>query len=407
MENHSQITFESTLADLAAHYYQVSVTTLGKAVAQAFHEDSQLPGVVVLEDSQLVGMISRTTFRELVNPIHRKNLYFNSPIQLLLDVIRFPPLQLSGDCSIMEAARLALNRPKALIYEPIVVCFDSSRYCLLDMQVLLAAQSKLLTHAHQVIQQQQLQKQQSFQIIKQEKQKIQQAKRQLKSRHFLIQRQADEDYSRQKAQIAKQTENIVKLNQKLTRTGQTVYLEAGKAFHTIFIGANAIHRRADHLFEMSQAIAKNLDAIHSTSTLMSEIVEKVRHLAVQVSVVSYQAYSSPDELSRVNFEIGRLVNQTMTAKDKMHQVASQLQFNLREMNHLTTDDTRTTRSILLQVEQVEKVIRELEQLVNTSLLEQSHLNHNPNASYLIQRIERVLKTKQNTAEELSKLAIIE
>ncbi|MGB3404274.1 MAG: hypothetical protein WBA77_16435 [Microcoleaceae cyanobacterium] len=403
MENHSQITFESTLGDLAAHHLNVNVTTLGKVVAQAFHENSDLPGVVVLEESQFVGMISRTTFRELINPIHRKNLYFKSPIKLLLDVIRFPPLQLSEDCTIMEAAKQALSRPKALIYEPIVVCFESSRYCLLDMQVLLAAQNRLLTHAHQVIDQQQLRHQQYDQIIQQEKQKIKQAKRQLKSRHFSIQRQVNEDYSRQKAQIVKQTENVVKLNQKFTRVGQNVYLEAGKAFHSIFINANAIHRRSDHFFEMSQAITKNLDAIHSTSALMSEIVEKVRHLAVQAAVVSYQAHSSRDELSLVNFEIGRLVNQTITAKDKMHTVASQLQFNLREMNYLTTDDTQTTRSMLLQVEQVEKVIEELEKLVNTSLLEQSRLNNNPNACYLIQTIERVLKTKQKAAEELSKV----
>jgi hypothetical protein len=403
MVNLSQITFESTLADLAAHHLSVSVTTLGKAVAQAFHEDSDLPGVVVLEESQFVGMISRTTFRELVDHIHRKNLYFNSPIKLLLDVIRCPPLQLSEDCTITEAAKLALSRPKALIYEPIVVCFESSRYCLLDMQDLLAAQTKLLTHAHQIIEKQEFKKQQYDQIIQQEKQKIKKAKRQLKSRHFSIQRQVDEDYSRQKAQIAKQTENIVRLNQKFTRVGQNVYLEAGKAFRSIFINANAIHRRADHLFEMSQAITKNLDAIHSTSALMSEIVEKIRHLAVQAAVVSYQTDSSRDELSRVNFEIGRLVNQTMTAKDKMHTVASQLQFNLREMNHLTTDDTQTTQSMLLQVNQVEKVIEELEQLVHTSLLEQSRLNNNPNACYLIQTIERVLKTKQNAAEELSQV----
>ncbi len=401
MINSSQITLESTLAHLAAHHFQVDVTTLGKTVAQAFYENPELPGVMVLEDSQLVGMISRATFREQTHPIHRKNLYFNSPIQLLLDVIRVLPLQCPQDCHIMDAVRLALSRPKPLIYEPIVVCFDSLNYCLLDMQVLLLAQNQLLNSAHKLIQQQQVQKQHSIQLIQQEKQKIKQAKKDLKSKHSLIQRQVDQDYSRQKAQMVKQTQNIVKLNQKFTRVGQDVYVKAGKAFHAIFIGANAIHRRTDHFFEMSQAIAKNLDVIHSTSTLMSEIVDQVRHLAVQAAVVSYQAQSSPNELSRVNFEISRLVNKTMTVKDKMHTVASQLKYNLREINYLTTDDTQTTRSMLMQVEQVEKVIQELEKLVNESLIEQSHLNHNPNASHLIQAIERVLKTKQNTTEELS------
>jgi hypothetical protein len=401
MVNPSQITFESTLAHLAAHCFQVSVTTLGKVVAQAFHENPELPGVIVLEESQFVGMISRATFREHLNLIHHKHLYFDSPIQLLLDVIRVPPLQFSEDCPIMEAASCALSRPKSFIYEPIVVCCQDQTYRLLDMQVLLTAQNQLLSHAHRVIQQQKSQQKHSFQLLEQEKQKIKKAQINLKSKHSLIQHQVNQDYSRQKAQIVKQTQNVVKLNKEFTRVGQAVYLEAGKAFHTIFMGANAVHRRTDHFFEMSQAIAKNLEMIHSTSTLMSEMVDQVRHLAVQAAVVSYQAHSSPNELSRVNFEINRLVNQTMTVKDKMHKVASQLKFNLRELNYLTTDDTQTTRSMLMQVEQVEKVLQELEQLVNSSLMEQHHLNHNPNANHLIHTIERVLKTKQNRTEELS------
>jgi hypothetical protein len=401
MVNPSQITFESTLAHLAAHCFPVSVTTLGKVVAQAFHENPDLPGVIVLEESQLVGMISRAAFREHLNLIHHKHLYFDSPIQLLLDVIRVPPLQFSQDCPIMEAAQQALSRPKSLIYEPIVICCEEQTYHLLDMQVLLAAQNQLLSHAHQVIQQQKSQQKNSLQVIDQEKEKLKQAQINLKLKHSLIQQRVNQDYNRRKDQIVKQTQKIVNLNQEFARVGQAVSLEAGQAFHTIFMGANAIHRRTDHFFEMSQAIAKNLEMIHSTSTLMSEMVDQVRHLAVQAAVVSYQAHSSPNELSRVNFEINRLVTQTMTVKDKMHKVASQLKFNLRELNYLTTDDTQTTRSMLMQVEQVEKVILELEKLVNASLLEQGNLHHNPNAAHLIQTIERVLKTKTNRTEALS------
>ncbi len=403
MVNPSQITFESTLAHLGSHNFQVSSTTLGKVVAQAFYENPELPGVIVVEESQLVGMISRDTFREHMNLINRKNLYFNSPIQLLLDVIRVPPLQLSQDCQIMEAAKRALCRPKNLIYEPIVVFSDSQSYSLLDIQVLLLAQNKLLNHAHQVIQKKHIKQQQCLQFVEQEKNKIKQVEQNLKSKHSLIQRRVDQDYSRQKAQIIKQTQNIVTLNERFIQVGQNVYFEVGKAFHAIFMSANAIYRRTDHFFEVSQAIAKDLDSINSTSTLISEIVEKVRHLAVQAAVVSYQADSSTNELSQVNFEISRLVSQTMTVKDKMHKVASQLKLNLRELNYCATNDIQATRSMLMKVEQVEQYIRELEKLVNASIIEQSNLNHNPNASHLIQTIERVLKTKNNTAEELSQI----
>ncbi len=395
MSNPGQMTFESTLADLATDNYQVSSTTIGQVVAQIFYEHPELPGIMIVEDSQLIGMISRQQFREQTHLIHRKNLYFNHPIQLLLDVIRIPPLQLPQACSIIEAVQQVFRRPKSLIYEPIVIYSAAKTYHLLDVPVLLMAQNQLLSHAHHVIQQQKQQQQQCLRVIQQEKNKHQQTEQYFRSKEHLIHQQASEDYNQQKAEMMKQTKNIIQLNKSFIQIGQQVAVEAGKAFHEIFMGAHVIHQRTHHFVEVRQVMAKHLETINSTSTLMNEIVDKVRHLAVQAAVVSYQNSSSNNELSRVHFEMNRLVGQTMKVKDKIHQSARQIQLLLRELNHVTSNDAQTTRTLLMKVEQTEQVIAKLEKLVYQSRLEQRHLNHNPHAVHLIQAIERALKHRNH------------
>lgn len=78
----------------------------------------------MVDDHQLVGMISKANFREQMNNLNRKNLYFNQPIQLLLDVIRITPLVLYKNCTILFAANQALTRPKQFVYEPIIIELD-------------------------------------------------------------------------------------------------------------------------------------------------------------------------------------------------------------------------------------------------------------------------------------------
>ena len=55
------------------------------------------------------------------------------------------PLRLSADCPINQAASAALDRPQAMVYEPILIERDASSVRLLDMHSLLLAQSQLLT----------------------------------------------------------------------------------------------------------------------------------------------------------------------------------------------------------------------------------------------------------------------
>jgi signal transduction histidine kinase/CheY-like chemotaxis protein len=152
------LTLNSTLADLPTHDFQVSVTTLGVVIEKEFHYRPDLPGVLITADGQFVGMISRTQFFEWLSRPYGLETFLKRPIKAMWKMISETEsltaerllekyLVLSGNCSIDQAAELALNRPLSLAYEPIVVNREGGDLRLLDMQVLLLAQSQLFALA--------------------------------------------------------------------------------------------------------------------------------------------------------------------------------------------------------------------------------------------------------------------
>ncbi|WP_413165166.1 chemotaxis protein [Capilliphycus salinus ALCB114379] len=397
MSSSSQITFDSTLESLAYHTFQINSTTPGLVVAQEFHQNPELPGVIVVDNERVIGMISRANFREQMNYLNRKNLYLSQPIQLLLDVIRVPPLILSKDCKILVAANEALSRPNQLVYEPLVIEFEPGQYRLLDIHHLLLAQNQLLNFSYQKIKQQKLKLKQSDKKFEAEKSKVIKYEAFLQQKTSLIHQQYNQDLSQQQAKLTEYTQPIIQLNQHFVRVSERILVETRKAFHSIFLNTNLTYRNTEHLFEISQAMARDLEAVNSTSQLLGEIIQKVRHLAVQAAIFTYQLDSSqPEGLSKIGLEINRLVSETSKVSDQMNSIARQLKFNLQELRESALEDARISCSTLSYIEQAENVIIQLEHLVNSSLIHQKNIQHySSDATYIIQSIQRALKCTED------------
>ncbi len=139
----TQLTPDSTLGNLPSHDFQVTPATPGQVGAQKFAEKSELPGVIIMNGTRIAGMIYRRKFNEWISLPDRSEVYMNRPIQVLLDFGKTQPLQLPETCQIDEAARIALNRSEDLVYEQVVIAFNSGSARLLDMQVLLLDQGQI------------------------------------------------------------------------------------------------------------------------------------------------------------------------------------------------------------------------------------------------------------------------
>ena len=137
---------ESTLQDLSLYDCQVECSHPGKEVAQTFHENPLLPGVILTEQSQLVGMISRRRFLEQMSRPYGLELFLKRPLYSLYRFASAEVLKLKGEMPIVEAARRSLQRPAEMLNEPIVVELAVGTYRLLDVHQLLVAQS----HIHEL-----------------------------------------------------------------------------------------------------------------------------------------------------------------------------------------------------------------------------------------------------------------
>ncbi len=156
-----RLTLNSCLADLPSHDFEIKITTLGKVVSEAFHEHLELPGVMITADEKIIGMISRMKFFEWLSRPYGLEVFLNRPIEVLWEIMAKSEknldtevlitryLLLSADCSIYKATELALKRPSSFIYEPIVIAWPNGKWRLIDIQILLLAQSRLFDLAKQ------------------------------------------------------------------------------------------------------------------------------------------------------------------------------------------------------------------------------------------------------------------
>jgi signal transduction histidine kinase len=137
------ISLESTLLDLPLYNCQIELTQQAKEVALAFEGNSLLPGVILTESGNFVGILSRRLFFEKVNCRYGLEMFFKRPIEVLYKFSKPEPLILPGSKLIVEAAQETLERSAELIYEPVVVEVAPQTYKLLDVYQLIVAQSRI------------------------------------------------------------------------------------------------------------------------------------------------------------------------------------------------------------------------------------------------------------------------
>lgn len=149
-----RLNLDSTLQELNLYDYQTEWTELGKEVAQSLKANPCLPGVILVEQQQFKGMISRRRFFEQMSRPYGLDLFLKRPLKSLYDFTNADILTLPGNTLIVTAARLSLERPGELLDEPVVVELEPGNYRLLDIHQLLVAQSKIQEITAQLLHQQ-------------------------------------------------------------------------------------------------------------------------------------------------------------------------------------------------------------------------------------------------------------
>ena len=119
----SRLNAQSTLGDLPAHELALDLATRGEVLAGLFERYPELPGVVVTEAGAVRGVLSRGQYLRLVSRYLGHEVYHPRPIRHMFEALENleKPLMIDAALPIQEAVALAVGRPRALLYEPLIV----------------------------------------------------------------------------------------------------------------------------------------------------------------------------------------------------------------------------------------------------------------------------------------------
>ncbi|MEJ6481055.1 ATP-binding protein [Nostoc punctiforme UO1] len=155
--NESNLRLESTLQELLSWQVHIEVERPGNDLSILFNQEPLLPGIILNNNQEYVGMISRRKFFEYMSHPYSLALFSTKPIKILYKFFQTEILAISEDMPIVKATEITLQRPPQIAYEPILVKTTCGKYKLLDFHQLLLAYSQI--HVLTLVQLQQVEEQ--------------------------------------------------------------------------------------------------------------------------------------------------------------------------------------------------------------------------------------------------------
>ncbi len=134
--NSRALHLESILQDLPRYDLQIETDRCGQELADGFARYPLVPGAVLVEQGEFVGMISRRQLLECWIRPQGVELFSQNPLHVLYSYARSQALILSGTTPILVAAQQALRRSPEALSDPILVQVAPQTYHLLDAQTL-------------------------------------------------------------------------------------------------------------------------------------------------------------------------------------------------------------------------------------------------------------------------------
>ncbi len=108
---------------------------------QQFEETPSLPGILLIEQGHLVGVLSRRRFYEVMSRPFSLELFTRRPLRNLWKTIALEPLIVEATALVSAVTTQALQRHPQCLLEPIVLQLAESEYRLIDVHTLLLAQN--------------------------------------------------------------------------------------------------------------------------------------------------------------------------------------------------------------------------------------------------------------------------
>ncbi|NJL83745.1 MAG: chemotaxis protein [Chloroflexaceae bacterium] len=364
---HLHLTPDSTLSDLPTHRYRVAATTLTQSVESEFLERPELPGVIVTDAEAIIGVISRQKFFEQMSQEYSREIYLKRHIQVLLNVVEYPALRLPSNYGINDAVIQAFNRSLEYLYEPIVVVFGPNELEMLELNLLILAQSQIFAQMNGIIREQEEATRRYAENLQQEQNRVQEYAAKLESQQSELERR-NQILEQQRSQLTQQTEEILSLNQRFQQIGQLLSQEGTKTFQRMLNTVEAIYRSTNNIRGIGKALTSRLIAVDTAMRSMERVSKQSQFLSTQVSILTRHAQGSTPTnqpgLSVIVTEIDSLGNRILEASTQVEAIANEFKFQIEQLTAAAEESQQVATALVEESRATKGAISQLEELLS-------------------------------------------
>jgi PAS domain-containing protein len=140
---------DTTLKSLPRVDCTVAPSTTGEEVERFLRDHPDYPGVIIRAGEEVVGVLSLRRFLDILSRQFSREIFLRRPIDRMLSFVTSRPLEFAVTEQVSRAVDKALSRPSAFAHDPVVVREPDGRATLLDVDLLLRAQSRILEFANE------------------------------------------------------------------------------------------------------------------------------------------------------------------------------------------------------------------------------------------------------------------
>ncbi len=369
--NSLQLSINSTLGDLPSYNFQVKGSTLTEVVETEFIERAELPGVIVMDKLSVIGFISRQKFFEQMSQEYSREIYLKRPIEVLLKITHYESLQIPVTCKINKAVTKALQRPQELIFEPIIVIDKNRELRILELNLLVLAQSQIFAQMNGIIKAQEESTRQYAESLKKEREKVEEYAKQLEAQKLEVEKrnQILEDQSNQ---LLEQRKQIANLNERFAQIGSLLSTKGKKTFEEMLQSVDRICGKTDQIIGIGGTLNHKLIVVDQATQSIKQVSKNVQVLSSKVSVLSSYIeslenqsgdFNEQSELRIIAEEIDNLGYKTLKATTQVNLVATQFKNQIKQLTEAARNSQEIAQLLVEHSEQTQDAIAELEKLL--------------------------------------------
>ena len=380
-EDISVLKKSNDLDSLPLDNYRVSLETLTEEVKDHLLANPRLSGVMITQDYQVIGAITRRTLFEKLSKEFSHGIYATKPIAVLLNSLKGKEeiLKISATTLITDAVKLSFCRQIKSAYDPIMVLRNGREQGMLDFSKLILAQSEMFSALNEQLMQQEQELKNYADQVEEQRQHVQQyavqlelQRQELQQHNTLLEQhktqlqQQTEELSRQTEELFHKSEEISNLNKRFGEVGILVSREGKRTFKELGDSVQSVLEFTQKINGVSSDFQEKLTMIEQGNDLINKISKRVENISYQASVLGG---SLPvDHQNRLAFnmmieEIKKLSVQILEANTAINNLSKEIRPQIRVLVKIAQENQEVVTTLAQNSQNTEMALANLSQLL--------------------------------------------